>query len=760
MIDERPPSSPGNTPGATAGPAGGHHAARIPAGAGLNNPNASANLHIYDRLGVIVKYWKAAAVVFVIAASVVLYKAYSAVPVYRATAQLYIDDEVAAETNVNNPLFAYADPEVYIKTQVKILTSRDLARRAVKRLNLEAVPEFNGQGPKPTKVAELIAAVKHAVIAPFGGPTAAPAPAPRPSNDPEQFIDAFKGHIVPEIVSGTKLLNVHYTGSDPLFAAKAANTLADEYVAMNLETKTKKIKDDLGFIDTQVQEAQQKVLDINKELTLYRENQEAYSLDDKQNIVESTLSKANDDFNSARSARISQQTAYEAITKGGAKPEEVPQIVNTAAVASALARRNAAQEKVTQMQRRYGANYPALIEAQQQLAQAEKTFKDEVDRTVIGLKTELDGAKAKEAELKQALDSAQVAAQGLSVKAVNYDEIKRQLDAAQEAYKTLLQHKSDLEVAANSKQNNVRISDRARPPAGPTNNDTSRAWIIALLIGTAAGVASAFALDYLDDTVKTPDDIRWRLKVHFLGLVPKVRGNNRPLLSDSVPPAFGEAFRALRTALVIRSGSSDTRIVAMTSAQPLEGKTTTAVNTALALAIGGARVLLIDADMRRPSIHKALRMANQKGLSELLQAQAKMREVVRTTVHPNLLAVSAGSPPTNPSELLASDRMRALLEQLEQGPFDWVIIDTPPVLAVTDAVILAPLVSAVTFVVGAEMTRWRLAERAIETLQSGNPRSISAVLNRVDFDRNRYYYTRYYGQHYYSYYAEDVAAAS
>ena len=137
-----------------------------------------------------------------------------------------------------------------------------------------------------------------------------------------------------------------------------------------------------------------------------------------------------------------------------------------------------------------------------------------------------------------------------------------------------------------------------------------------------------------------------------------------------------------------------------------------------------------------------------------------MREVVRTTVHPNLLVVSAGAPPSNPSELLASDRMRALLQQLEHGPFDWVIIDTPPVLAVTDAVIIAPLVSAVTFVVGAEMTRWRLAERAIETLQSGSPRSLSAVLNRVDFDRNRYYYTRYYGQHYYSYYAEDVAAAS
>ncbi len=172
-----------------------------------------------------------------------------------------------------------------------------------------------------------------------------------------------------------------------------------------------------------------------------------------------------------------------------------------------------------------------------------------------------------------------------------------------------------------------------------------------------------------------------------------------------------------------------------------------------------ARVLLIDADMRRPSLHKALRMPNDKGLSHLLSGQAKMREVVHHSTDPNLLVITAGATPPNPSELLASDTMKAFIQQLAVGPFDWVIIDTPPVLAVTDAVILAPMVSGVTFVLGAEMTRWRLAERAIETIQSGNPQSISAVLNKVDFDRNRYYYARYYGHQYHSYYAETPAAS-
>ena len=163
----------------------------------------------------------------------------------------------------------------------------------------------------------------------------------------------------------------------------------------------------------------------------------------------------------------------------------------------------------------------------------------------------------------------------------------------------------------------------------------------------------------------------------------------------------------------------------------------------MALAVGGSRVLLIDADMRRPKACKALRMTNDRGLSRLLAGQARMRQVVPRTHDPNLLTITAGRTPANPSELLASDRMRALIAGLENGPFDWIIIDTPPVLAVTDAVILAPLVSAVTFVIGAEMTRWRLAERAVETLLSSNPRQVLAVLNKVNFGRNKYYYSRY-----------------
>jgi capsular exopolysaccharide synthesis family protein len=258
----------------------------------------------------------------------------------------------------------------------------------------------------------------------------------------------------------------------------------------------------------------------------------------------------------------------------------------------------------------------------------------------------------------------------------------------------------------------------------------------------------------MNDTIKTPEDVSQRLKLPFLGLVPSVRGDKHPVLASAhVPNDFGEAFRALRTSLISRYPADGVKILLVTSAQPLEGKTTASCNIAMALAYGGARVLLVDADMRRPGMHRPLRLTNERGLSQVLTGQARVRDVIQRTVDPNLLAITAGQPPPNPSELLASERMKTLLANMTHGPFDWIIIDTPPVLAVTDAVILAPLVTGVTFVVGSEMTRRRLAERAIETIMGGHPHSVAVVLNKVDFARNRYYYSRYYGHQYKNYYA-------
>ena len=324
---------------------------------------------------------------------------------------------------------------------------------------------------------------------------------------------------------------------------------------------------------------------------------------------------------------------------------------------------------------------------------------------------------------------------------------------------SLLQQQKELQVVSNSRSNNVQVMDRAEVPGAPYSPNTRREWFTAMMAGLLVAFGLAFGIEYLDDTVKTPEDVSKRLGLPMLGLVPAIRGERVPLLSETVPHDFGEAFRSLRTSLVFTAGAGQARVIAVTSSQPLEGKTTTACNLATALALGGSRVLLIDADMRRPGLHRIMGVENGVGLSHLLVAQARVREAVQRTTEPNLFVITAGRTPPNPSELLASDRMKSFIANLSHGPFDWVVLDTPPVLAVTDAVVLASSVSAVVFVVGSEMTRRVHAERALGTLRAGKPRSIGVVLNRVDFDRNKYYYARYYGYNYKSYYGSASPAA-
>jgi capsular exopolysaccharide synthesis family protein len=234
------------------------------------------------------------------------------------------------------------------------------------------------------------------------------------------------------------------------------------------------------------------------------------------------------------------------------------------------------------------------------------------------------------------------------------------------------------------------------------------------------------------------------------------------LLSEDVSHEFGEAFRSVRTSLIFSSGSEPTRLVMVTSAQPLEGKTTTACNLALALAIGGARVLLIDADLRRSGVHRTLAIENGTGLSHVLSGQTTIDAAVVTLDTLRLSVLTAGSPPPNPSELLGSRQMSALLQETKNGQYDWVIVDTPPVLAVTDAVVVSPLVDGIAFVIGSEMTRRQHAVRALETLTTSSRCPIGVVLNRVDFKQNKYYYARYcgYGDKNATYYGYDSAPAA
>ena len=725
---------------------------------------AAPDPHLFDRLSVLYKYRWASITIFALVVGWVMIDSYTRIPVYQARAQLLIEDpnaDVATPSEINRTV-ALSDPEIYMQTQLRIMRGRDLAGRVAAKLDMQRVPEFNGQGPKPTQLAVAIALVKYYAVWPYRLITSAPADGPAPLGldvvDASSYPDALISRQGVAQVRGSQLVDMTFKSADPVFAARAANAYAEEYVNSNLALKVSTLEKSADWLTGEVQKQGELVKQSDLAMAQYKETQDAGSLDANQNIILMRLTQSNEAVTKARLDRIQKEGLWRQIQDAGSDADTISSVLNNTFIQNLRASVNTLQADRSRAEERYGEKHPDFQKAVTALTNAERQLEAEIRKAVQNAKNEYDAAVTQERELQRQMNESKVAATELGRKGVDYAVLSREAESNRTVYNQLLTREKELRVVANSRTNNIRVVDRAEVPGAPFTPNHRRDWVYAIALGLALGLAIAFGIDYLDDTVKTPDDITRRLKLKFLGLVPIVGGERHPLISGPVPHDFGEAYRAIRTSLAAQFTHDGPRVVAVASSQPLEGKTTTAVNIAMALAVGGARVLLIDADMRRPSVHKALRMTNDRGLSQLLAGQARMREVVQRTHDPNLLTITAGRTPANPSELLASDRMRALLTGLETGPFDWIIIDTPPVLAVTDAVILAPLVGAMVFVIGAEMTRWRLAEHAVETLLGSNPRNVLAVLNKVNFGRNKYYYSRYYGHQYKNYYAESPAA--
>jgi polysaccharide biosynthesis transport protein len=731
--------------------------------------SSSQNVHLLDRISALFRHRRIAGSAFAIVVGVMMLQTYSKVPLYRASARVVIQDErttAVGTLNATDPMF-WQDGEKYYNTQYSILQSRGLARRVVQRLQLQNHPLFNGTAPQSRGPLTVIREARRTLAATVRGlfsrdEPAAAKPAPDESAVESGLISQFLAgvEIVPD--RSNRLVEIVYTSTDPAFAALAATTLAEEYTQQNLDLRLETVNKNLAWLEEEVVKQEKKVTEAEEAMTRYRENQNALSLDDRQNIVVARLNTLNDTATRAKTARLQKEAVYNQVTSVDPKSDAAdgyPVISTNAGVMEAKTRLNDLLADKARLSSRYLPGHPDLIKVEGQVESARAALVAQRSRVIESARNEYEAAVEEERSYAGQLESQKGTAMDLDRKSGAYLVLQRQAETNRQVYQSLLQQQKELRVVSNSRTNNIQVMDRAEPPGAPFSPDARRDLFTALIAGLLVAVGLAFGLEYLDDTVKTPDDVTGRLRLPLLGLVPSVAGTRVPLLSETVPHDFGEAFRSLRTSLVFTSAAEGPRVIAVTSSQPLEGKTTTACNLGMVLALGGARVLLVDADMRRPGLHTVVGAQNEVGLSHLLVGQARVRDAVQQTGEPNLFVISAGLIPPNPSELLSSERMSALLANLRAGPFDWVIIDTPPVLAVTDAVIVARGVAGVVFVIGSEMTRRVHAERAIETLTAGKPKSVGAVLNRVDFDRNKYYYSRYYGHHYQNYYGNGKKSA-
>jgi polysaccharide biosynthesis transport protein len=734
-------------------------------------PGGAQPVHVLDRLAAIFKHRRLAGAAFVVVAGVMMLQTYSQIPMFRTSARVIIQDErtvAVGSLNANDPMY-WQDSDQYNNTQYSILQSRGLARRVVHRLQLQNHPLFNGTAPRRQGVTTMIADARRRIsttVRSMTGrqPVTPPIESPSPDEDAAEagLISQFLGGV--RIVPGVKnrLVDIVYESSDPQFAALAANTLAEEYTAHNLQLRLETIQKNLQWLTAEVAKQEKKVSDAEAAMTQYREDQNALSLGDRQNITIARLNALNETVTRQRTERMQKEATYrqlKSVDPASDAADAFPVIAANQGVVETKSKLADLLADKTRLSARYLPNHPEIQKLDIQIKNASETLTAQRARVIETVRNEYETAVAQERSFSGSLEQQKNEAMELDRKSGDYNVLERQAESDRQLWQSLLKQQKELQVVSNSRSNNVQLMDRAEVPGAPFSPNTRREWLTALMAGLLVAFGLAFGIEYLDDTVKTPEDISKRFGLPLLGLVPAIRGSRVPLLSETVPHDFGEAFRSLRTSLVFTAGAGESRVIAVTSSQPLEGKTTTACNLATALALGGSRVLLIDADMRRPGLHQIMGVENTIGLSHLLVGQARVREAVQRTSEPNLFVITAGRTPPNPSELLASERMKGFIANLGQGPFEWIVFDTPPVLAVTDAVVLAGLVSAVVFVVGSEMTRRVHAERALATLRAGRPKSIGVVLNRVDFDRNKYYYSRYYGYNYKSYYGSATPAA-
>lgn len=712
-------------------------------------------VHLSDYLRVLYKRRRPATTVFLLVFLTTCLYTFTATPTYSAKVQILIEKEASNVVAFKEAVEQNQVTDDYYQTQYRILQSRALARRTLDALHFWQNPQIAGSPASYGPRAMLAALLPHL---PFGERTEAPAP--DETSAQSRAIDRFLDHVTVSPIRNSRLVDVTFESTDPALAATIANGIAKAYIEQNLEFRFMASKEASDWLAARLAEQRAQVENSEQVLQRYREQtNDAVSLEERQNIVVQKLGDLNTAVTRAKTERIEKEAAYNqvrAIQNNYAALDNTPAVLANGFVQQQKAELADLQRQQAQMSERLGVNHPDMVKIAAAIRSSEAKIRAEMAKIVEAMRNDYERAVSQEKSLTSALDQQKREALDLNRKAIQYGALTRDAVSNRQIFDSLLQRTKETGISGELRTSNIRVVDPAEPPRRPVSPNTRNNLLVALFGGSILAVGVAFFFDYIDNRIKSPEEVARYLQVPFLGMVPALFDTNSDaaLIHDNAPPQFVESFKGLRTNVLFSASDEGMRSVVVTSTAPSEGKTVVATNMAISLAQAGMRVLLIDADMRRPRVHSVFDKPREPGLSDFLIGRAKVSETVRPTV-PGLWVMSAGTAPPNPSELLSSKRFADLIDSLGQH-FDWAIIDTPPVMAVTDATVAAHVTGRAVFVIGAEMTNRFAAARAIDQLRRSNARIMGAVLNRVDLKHNGYYYSHYYRREYSDYYRSAV----
>jgi polysaccharide biosynthesis transport protein len=551
-------------------------------------------------------------------------------------------------------------------------------------------------------------------------------------------------------------------------------------VEQNFKTKFESTMQASDWLSKQLVDLQMKVETSQERLVRYQREHEILGTDEKTNITTEKLDELNKEMTQAEFDRMQKEAVYRQTQSNDPDAIAAAIISDTPVGGSGTGLLDKLHEQqaslgiqIAELSTQFGPSYPKVQQLNNQLKEIDRQLQSETNKAVDHLKGRYLAALQRENMLRDSFDKQKQEANELNESAIQYSILKRDLDSNRTLYEGLLEKLKEAGVTAGLRSNNFRIIDAARVPTAPSEPNIPRNLSFALVLGLISGVGMAFLLESMDNTVRTPEQAQAISGLPSLGMIPlgsrsSSHGSSGKRLAltaskevvetvTQVRPQsqMAESYRALRTSLLLSNLGAPPKVIMVTSARPQEGKTTTSVNTAIVLAQKGVRVLLVDADLRRPSIHKTLGMGPRSGLSNVLTGSATVQQTVTTSpILPNLFVMPAGTPPPNPAELLASSNMRDLIAELRQQ-YDHIVIDTPPTLSVTDAVVLSPRADATILVIRSGQTTKQALRRARDILMQVNAHVAGVLLNAVDLNSPDYYYYYEYQGKYSQYYQEE-----
>jgi capsular exopolysaccharide synthesis family protein len=664
-------------------------------------------------------------------------------PVYEATSRVEVEAATPEIQSLNDLFRSQPSDEAFLQTQVNVLKSENLAWRTVQQLGLGQESGFPAKGGSDNRaLAEL--------------PTAAQ----------NRLIRAFKQHLRVQLMRDSRMVEVTFESTDPQLAARAANALVSNYSEFSFHQKYDATRQASGFMEQQLDELKAKVEKSQQAMVDYERQNAIVNVGEKESVVEQRLGALSQDLTAAQSERMQKQSLYELASANDAQLDVVAQNEVLPRLEEKLAD---LRGQYVDAMGQYGPNFPKVLRLRDQLNEVQSTIERERKRAVARIRNDYKAALAREKLLSAAVTQEKAEVGKLNQLLIQHNILKREFETNQQLYDSLLQHLKDATVSAGLRATNIHLVDAALVPTVPVRPKKMYNVAIALLVGVILGVTLAFVQESLDTSIKSAEDLERVVAAPALAVIPVSRSSWLRLGRDRSTPAsdslasvvlehptssLAESFHTLRTAILLSTAPRPPQALLVTSVQPGEGKTCTSINLALGLAQRGVPVVLVDADLRRPDVSRSLGLAeNGAGLSTLLSGGHRLDEaLLQYEPVPNLWILPGGPRPPNPADLLSSPAMQEVLRGL-RGRFEHVVVDSPPLLLVTDPTILSRLVDGVVLVVESGIAARRGLVRAQKILDGAGGRILGTVLNKWDARRDASYgYYGYYGSYYRGYY--------